>query len=311
MDWIDDADSRVNIIAPPWPTCAASSGSAPGWPAVRSASPCWAAPPRGAAARRNGTDRRRPAGRGAGQPGGRFIAVGAASTAAFVLLYLLFRGVMTAQAANAASLLITAIANTAANRRFTFGIRGRAHAARHQLRGLIAFGVGLARHLRRAGRAARGHRPAGPGRRGHRARRWPTWPPPWSGSCSTGAGSSAARRPPRPSQPRSSRTGAPSDRHLNRGPARPRRGPRAGGRLGGPAAAGAARRPGVGPARAARPAGGDRAAVPGRPEPQRLGQRLLRRRGPGRRRRAGRRSCSARSTPPTSSPSTRPPPRCG
>jgi putative flippase GtrA len=51
---------------------------------------------------------------------------------------------MTAQAANAASLLLTAIANTAVNRRFTFGIRGRAHAARHQLRGLIAFGIGLA-----------------------------------------------------------------------------------------------------------------------------------------------------------------------
>ena len=51
---------------------------------------------------------------------------------------------MTAQAANAASLLVTAIANTAVNRRFTFGIRGRAHAARHQARGLIAFGVGLA-----------------------------------------------------------------------------------------------------------------------------------------------------------------------
>ena len=74
----------------------------------------------------------------------RFAGVGVASTAAFVLLYLLFRGVMTAQTANAASLLVTAIANTAVNRRFTFGIRGRAHAARHQLRGLIAFGVGLA-----------------------------------------------------------------------------------------------------------------------------------------------------------------------
>ena len=74
----------------------------------------------------------------------RFVLVGAASTAAFVVLYLLFRGVMTAQAANAASLLVTAIANTAVNRRFTFGIRGRAHAARHQLRGLIAFGIGLA-----------------------------------------------------------------------------------------------------------------------------------------------------------------------
>jgi putative flippase GtrA len=36
------------------------------------------------------------------------------------------------------------VANTALNRRFTFGIRGRMHAARHQVRGLIAFGIGLA-----------------------------------------------------------------------------------------------------------------------------------------------------------------------
>jgi len=70
--------------------------------------------------------------------------VGVASTLAFVVLYLLLRQAMSAQAANAVSLLITAIANTAVNRRFTFGIRGRTKAARHQLRGLIAFGIGLA-----------------------------------------------------------------------------------------------------------------------------------------------------------------------
>ena len=66
--------------------------------------------------------RRRPA-----WPGqlARFIVVGVASTAAYVVLYLLLRAVMAAQAANALSLLITAIANTAANRRLTFGIRGR------------------------------------------------------------------------------------------------------------------------------------------------------------------------------------------
>jgi putative flippase GtrA len=75
---------------------------------------------------------------------GRFIVVGVASTVAYVLLYLLLRGVMGAQAANALSLLATAVANTAANRRLTFGIRGRSHAGRHQLRGLIAFAIGLA-----------------------------------------------------------------------------------------------------------------------------------------------------------------------
>jgi len=53
-------------------------------------------------------------------------------------------GFVAAQAANAISLLLTAVANTAVNRRVTFGIRGRADAARHQVRGLIAFGIGLA-----------------------------------------------------------------------------------------------------------------------------------------------------------------------
>ena len=51
---------------------------------------------------------------------------------------------MSAQAANVISLLVTAVANTAANRRLTFGISGRSNAARHQVKGLIAFGIGLA-----------------------------------------------------------------------------------------------------------------------------------------------------------------------
>jgi putative flippase GtrA len=81
---------------------------------------------------------------------------------AYVLLYLLLRGSMGAQAANAISLLATAIGNTALNRRITFGIRGRAHAARHQVRGLIAFGVGLA--LTSSGLAALHAVSAQPGR---------------------------------------------------------------------------------------------------------------------------------------------------
>jgi len=40
--------------------------------------------------------------------------------------------------------LLTAVANIAVNRRFTFGIRDRRHATRHLVRGLIAFGAGLA-----------------------------------------------------------------------------------------------------------------------------------------------------------------------
>ncbi|HEV3293572.1 MAG TPA: GtrA family protein, partial [Streptosporangiaceae bacterium] len=45
--------------------------------------------------------------------------------------------------ANVVSLLVTAVANTAANRRLTFGISGRLDAARHQVKGLITFGLGL------------------------------------------------------------------------------------------------------------------------------------------------------------------------
>jgi putative flippase GtrA len=69
----------------------------------------------------------------------RFLAVGLLSTAAYALLYLLFSGVMSGFAANFLALLITAIANTAANRRFTFGVRGRSRAMLHQFQGLIVF----------------------------------------------------------------------------------------------------------------------------------------------------------------------------
>ena len=141
VDWIDDADSRVKLIA----TAAADlrgivrlgAGLARGTIAI----PVLGNPsPPGS--RQPGSQAGGP-GRIAGQLA-RFIMVGVASTLAYVLLYLLLRWSMAAQAANAISLLVTAVANTAVNRRVTFGIRGRMHAARHQARGLIAFGIGLA-----------------------------------------------------------------------------------------------------------------------------------------------------------------------
>ncbi|WP_406044337.1 glycosyltransferase family 2 protein [Micromonospora sp. NBC_00898] len=74
----------------------------------------------------------------------RFAAVGVASTLAYLVLFVATRGALGAQAANLLALLVTAVANTAANRRLTFGISGRRHAARHQLQGLLAFALGLA-----------------------------------------------------------------------------------------------------------------------------------------------------------------------
>jgi putative flippase GtrA len=143
VDWIDDLDSRVNVASTAMGDIRGiirlGTGLARGTISV---------PELGSPSPPGLQERGRPA--SGGRPGeiasqlARFVVVGVASTLAYVVLYLLLRSAMSAQAANAVSLLVTAIGNTAVNRRFTFGIRGRAWAARHQLRGLIAFGIGLA-----------------------------------------------------------------------------------------------------------------------------------------------------------------------
>jgi putative flippase GtrA len=73
----------------------------------------------------------------------RFAAVGAGSTLAYLVLFLLWRAPFGAQVANLLALLVTAVANTAVNRRFTFGVSGDS-AMRHQLQGLLVFVLGLA-----------------------------------------------------------------------------------------------------------------------------------------------------------------------
>lgn len=75
---------------------------------------------------------------------GLFALVGACSTVAYALLYLALRGPLDPLGANATALLLTTVANTAANRRLTFGVRGRARALTHQVQGLVVLGVGLA-----------------------------------------------------------------------------------------------------------------------------------------------------------------------
>ncbi len=137
VDWVDDLDSRVDIIA----TALAD---------LRGMARLGVGFARGSI--------QVPRLRGPVRPGGRhardlpvqiarFTVIGVASTIVYLLLFLLLRGVfgfMSAQAANLVSLGATAVANTAANRRLTFGISGRSNAARHQVKGLIAFGIGLA-----------------------------------------------------------------------------------------------------------------------------------------------------------------------
>lgn len=74
----------------------------------------------------------------------RFLIVGGLSTLAYALLYLVLADLMPAQTANFLALLLTAIANTAANRRFTFGVRGQRGAVRHQFQGLVVFALAWA-----------------------------------------------------------------------------------------------------------------------------------------------------------------------
>jgi putative flippase GtrA len=73
-----------------------------------------------------------------------YSAIGGVLTLAYLGLYAALRLGLAAQPANIVAWLATAVADTAANRRFTFGISGRAGAVRAQGEGLLVFGLGLA-----------------------------------------------------------------------------------------------------------------------------------------------------------------------
>ena len=139
VDWVDDPDSRVAII----PTAIADLR---GIVRVGRALATGALP---IAQLRREFGRTPPAVTVPGVPRGltgqalRFVAVGIVSTLAYLGLFFVLRYGLNAQAANLVALLATAIANTAANRRLTFGISGRRDAAKHQLQGLVVFWLGL------------------------------------------------------------------------------------------------------------------------------------------------------------------------
>ena len=131
VDWTDDLDSRVDIIATALADLRGMARLGAGFARGSIQVPQL----RGSGGR---------TARGLPLQIARFTVIGVASTIAYVALFLLFRLMMPAQAANVISLLLTAVANIAANRRLTFGISGRSNAARHQVKGMIAFGLGLA-----------------------------------------------------------------------------------------------------------------------------------------------------------------------
>jgi putative flippase GtrA len=73
---------------------------------------------------------------------GRFAVVGAVSTVVHLGLFALLEPALgSAQAANLLALLLATLVNTALNRSWTFGVRGRRGAARHQAQGLAVFAL--------------------------------------------------------------------------------------------------------------------------------------------------------------------------
>ncbi len=135
VDWVDDPDSRVDVVATaredvrgiirlgrglatgrtPWATLHSTAEAAPAARAPAGIVPQLL----------------------------RFAAIGVASTLAYGVLFWVLRPGLSAQAANVVALLLTAVANTAANRRLTFGVTGPAGRLRHQGQGLVVFAVGL------------------------------------------------------------------------------------------------------------------------------------------------------------------------
>jgi len=74
----------------------------------------------------------------------RFAVIGVVSTLAWAGLYTLLRGAgLGSVAANGLALIVTAVGNTAANRRLTFGVTGRDGLARDHGAGLLAFGLAI------------------------------------------------------------------------------------------------------------------------------------------------------------------------
>jgi putative flippase GtrA len=131
VDWIDDTDSRVRIVATAW---ADLKGMA------RVARAFW----RGEGRVDLGVVGRPPIPAGTGGELVTFVAVGILSTMAQLAMFLVLRPRLGPVTANAVALTVAAVGNTAAHRRWTFGRRGSADRTTHWARAGSVYLAGLA-----------------------------------------------------------------------------------------------------------------------------------------------------------------------
>ena len=107
VDWIDDPDSRVDLVSTALDDLRGVARLALELPVVR------------------------------------FAIIGVLSTIAYALLFLLLRAPLAPDGANAMALAITAVANTQANRYFTFRLRGRDGLLRQHAAGALVYVLAL------------------------------------------------------------------------------------------------------------------------------------------------------------------------
>ncbi|MEV4258155.1 dolichyl-phosphate beta-glucosyltransferase [Spirillospora sp. NPDC049652] len=143
VDWVDDPDSRVDVLR-----TALDDLRGMARVARRMLTGGFGVPVPGRAGARARTGGTGAAGSGDLPAGMRrqlpvFAVIGLVSTVAQLVLFVLLRLVMGPLMANALSLVVTTVGNTAANRRFTFGLTGSHRALRHQVEGGLTFLLGL------------------------------------------------------------------------------------------------------------------------------------------------------------------------
>ncbi|SNR81151.1 bifunctional glycosyltransferase family 2/GtrA family protein [Actinomadura mexicana] len=144
VDWVDDPDSRVDVLRTARDDLRGMARVARRMLTGAFRAPVGGRPGPSAAigGAIGGATGALPAGMARQLPA--FAVIGVLSTLAQLILFVLLRLFLGPLWANALSLLITAVGNTAANRRFTFGVTGNRRALRQQLEGGAAFLLGLA-----------------------------------------------------------------------------------------------------------------------------------------------------------------------